>query len=146
MSAAAGVGHTTGIAGRRSATTGVLSVVALSLASCSSGTAGPDDTRPVVGGTDDPNATAPASSATTIPLPDLGPAVGWDDPSGATVLFTWLEVLSRCDCVLTLPGWKTSEGAKAEVELAKEIGLPIFNFASQIGTWIGKEADEDLGL
>jgi hypothetical protein len=56
----------------------------------------------------------------------------------------YLELLSRCDCVLTVPGWENSKGAQAEVALAKEIGLPVFHFAAQVDTWI-EQADEDLG-
>jgi hypothetical protein len=35
----------------------------------------------------------------------------------------WLEV---SDCVLALPNWKRSGGAKAEIERAKELGIPVY--------------------
>ncbi|MFJ9993363.1 DUF4406 domain-containing protein [Pseudomonas putida] len=45
---------------------------------------------------------------------------------------TWLgfmrlavEQISRCDHVVTLPGWEESRGARVEVELARGLGLPV---------------------
>lgn len=42
----------------------------------------------------------------------------------------WLEgtqeLLKRCDAVLVLEGWEQSEGTKEEIELAKELRMPIF--------------------
>lgn len=37
-----------------------------------------------------------------------------------------LEILSRCDCILMGPTWIDSEGAKAELEYAKSLNMPIF--------------------
>lgn len=37
-----------------------------------------------------------------------------------------LEMLRRCDCVVMIPGWEQSEGAKAEKEFAVEHNIPIF--------------------
>lgn len=38
------------------------------------------------------------------------------------------ELLARCDevVVLTLDGWRESEGVQAEIEIAKELGKPIW--------------------
>lgn len=36
-----------------------------------------------------------------------------------------LEILSRCDVVVMLPGWEESEGAKKEHYEAKRLGLEI---------------------
>lgn len=33
--------------------------------------------------------------------------------------------LAGCDCVVTLPGWERSRGARIEVELARGLGFPI---------------------
>ena len=37
-----------------------------------------------------------------------------------------LEMLSRCDCVVMVPGWEQSQGAIAERQQAKAEGLPVF--------------------
>ncbi len=38
-----------------------------------------------------------------------------------------LEFLKRsADAVLAVPGWENSKGATKEIELAKQLGLPIF--------------------
>lgn len=41
------------------------------------------------------------------------------------------EYLSRCDvlAVLTLPGWRESVGVQAEIQLARELGLPLIYVA-----------------
>ena len=53
----------------------------------------------------------------------FGGAVGMDDN-------IWLEgdleLLSRCDAIYMMSGWTTSEGATAERNLAKELGLEIY--------------------
>ena len=36
-----------------------------------------------------------------------------------------LELLNRADVIVVLPGWQDSEGSKAEVLRAREIGLEI---------------------
>lgn len=35
----------------------------------------------------------------------------------------WLEV---SDCILALPNWKNSNGAKREIQRAKELNIPIY--------------------
>ena len=49
---------------------------------------------------------------------------------GAAENFVWLhgdlEMLRRCDAVLTVAGWDTSIGAKAEIVEAVRVGLPVF--------------------
>ena len=37
-----------------------------------------------------------------------------------------LEILRRCDAIYMLKGWEQSEGAMAELKLAKETGLEIY--------------------
>jgi len=37
-----------------------------------------------------------------------------------------LELVRRCDAIYMLEGWEQSEGAKQELELAKELNLDVF--------------------
>lgn len=37
-----------------------------------------------------------------------------------------LELMRRCDAVILVPGWSTSEGTKAEIAEAMRLGLPVF--------------------
>ena len=50
----------------------------------------------------------------------------------------WLEaalaILKTCDVLILVPGWETSSGARREVELAKEMGIPILT-AAELGTY-----------
>lgn len=37
-----------------------------------------------------------------------------------------LEILSRCDAIYMLKGWRDSEGATGELDLAQKLGLDIY--------------------
>ena len=37
-----------------------------------------------------------------------------------------LEMMLRCDAVLLVPGWETSEGTIGEIKRAKELDMPVF--------------------
>ena len=37
-----------------------------------------------------------------------------------------LDMLTRCDAIFMLDGWRRSRGAKEELERAKELNMPIF--------------------
>jgi hypothetical protein len=39
-----------------------------------------------------------------------------------------IRCLIACDSVVTLPGWELSDGAVLEIEIAKQLGLPITNY------------------
>jgi|Deesub1362A_J573_1020465.scaffolds.fasta_scaffold00107_61 hypothetical protein len=52
---------------------------------------------------------------------DLGEQI--TDPMIKRYSIDWLEV---CDAMLLCPGWEKSRGALAEIEFAKERGIPIF--------------------
>lgn len=37
-----------------------------------------------------------------------------------------LELLTRCDVVLMVPGWESSAGARAEKQFAEDRGMPVY--------------------
>ena len=55
-----------------------------------------------------------------------------------------LALLSRCDALLTTEDWERSVGAKAEVEYAKQHGIPVFHSLEELKTaltwkmWVAK--------
>ena len=38
-----------------------------------------------------------------------------------------MTMLARCDCLVTVPGWEVSEGAPAEVDSARGVGMPVYH-------------------
>lgn len=48
-----------------------------------------------------------------------------------------LELMRRCDAVLLLPGWASSEGAVGEREEANARGIPVFGGLDALATWMG---------
>lgn len=48
-----------------------------------------------------------------------------------------LEILKRCDALLTTRRWKESTGAKQEVDFAREHQIPVFHDITQLEHWIG---------
>ena len=50
----------------------------------------------------------------------------WPDLSPEVYLVADLELLDRCDLLLVLPGWETSEGTKGEIARARELNIPIY--------------------
>lgn len=51
-----------------------------------------------------------------------------------------LELLRRCDAVITVPGWQDSKGAVAEVREASLLKMPIFETARELRAWLAKQA------
>lgn len=47
-----------------------------------------------------------------------------------------MELLRRCDAVITVPNWPSSAGARAEVDEAKKLGLPVFHAVWQLADWL----------
>ena len=47
------------------------------------------------------------------------------DEHGVDWLRGDLAILARCDAVLVLPDWESSEGARREVAEARRLGLPV---------------------
>lgn len=50
----------------------------------------------------------------------------FDDIEPSTFYAGDLEILERCDCVLLIPGWDASFGARLEVKHARRLGIPIY--------------------
>ena len=52
---------------------------------------------------------------------------------------TWtqgdLEILSRCDAILMIPGWTRSPGAKAERDYALEHGIEVLYYEPEGSIW-----------
>lgn len=46
-----------------------------------------------------------------------------------------LEWIRRCDCVLALPGWRESAGARAEADLCTLAQIPVFESIGKIIEW-----------
>lgn len=47
-----------------------------------------------------------------------------------------LEMLRRCDALLTVPGWELSSGARGEVVHMIGRGKPIFHDLISLGDWL----------
>lgn len=55
-----------------------------------------------------------------------------------------LELLRRCDAVMTVPNWVHSSGAKAEVaEAADNLGIRVFNHLGDLAEWLVKSEKKD---
>ncbi len=52
----------------------------------------------------------------------------------------YLEILKRCDALLTARKWDESDGALAEVEFARARGIPVFHFLEDVEGWLGCQA------
>lgn len=59
---------------------------------------------------------------------------------GAAPDSLWLdgavEMLRRCDAVVCVQGWESSEGARGEVEQATVSGIPVFYDVSEVAAWL----------
>jgi Domain of unknown function (DUF4406) len=55
----------------------------------------------------------------------------------------WLEgdraILRRCDAVYCIEGWENSTGAKCEIELATQLGIPIFYTKEEFQEWLSSQ-------
>ena len=50
-----------------------------------------------------------------------------------------LEILRRCDAVMTVGNWINSTGAKAEVEQAKKLGIQVFHDLDKLRGWLSQD-------
>lgn len=54
-------------------------------------------------------------------------AEGWDDTTSyATTIRADIQFLLAADAIILLPGWKKSEGARFEAEIARSLGLEFY--------------------
>lgn len=49
-----------------------------------------------------------------------------------------LELLRRCDIVLTTPRWSHSQGATAEVQFALDRNIPVLHSLPELRSWISR--------
>lgn len=47
-----------------------------------------------------------------------------------------LEILSRCDAMVLVPGWETSAGTRAEIAEAERLGIPVFKDVLVMKEWL----------
>lgn len=47
-----------------------------------------------------------------------------------------LEMVRRSDAVACVPNWEQSEGARGEVELARQSGIPVFFSIDEVERWL----------
>lgn len=57
----------------------------------------------------------------------------------------WIEgtlaLMRACDCVLLLPNWLDSSGARGEVEEALRCSMPVFTGLRQLDAWAEEQDD-----
>ena len=53
-----------------------------------------------------------------------------------------LLLLSKCDALVCVPGWSDSEGASAEVDRAKALGIPVFITLNRLIEWLEGTSNE----
>lgn len=51
-----------------------------------------------------------------------------------------LELLKRCDAMILVSGWEDSKGTKAEVEWARDNGIPVLESVGELKAWLAGHA------
>jgi nucleoside 2-deoxyribosyltransferase len=49
-----------------------------------------------------------------------------------------LELLRRCDALITTPDWERSSGARKEVEFAKAKGIAVLHSVEELDDWLNE--------
>lgn len=87
-------------------------------------------------------AVAEAGGVPLIPHTNTG------DLHGTMTNDFWLvacqELLTRCDAAFFTAGWRDSEDARGEWEVAREMGIPAFDSMDELRDWINKVGPEAL--
>jgi Domain of unknown function (DUF4406) len=52
-----------------------------------------------------------------------------------------LEMVRRCDAVICTSNWRESSGATGEVQLAKNLGIPVFEEYEELERWLKESRD-----
>jgi hypothetical protein len=85
----------------------------------------------------------PAFADAVTVLDAAGFAVQSPHAEGQVPGWEWVDYMRRglrqmltCDGVATLPGWEGSRGARIEVDLAYDLGMPVRALAA----WVGEPA------
>lgn len=57
------------------------------------------------------------------------------------------ELLRRCDAVMLVDGWTESKGSRGEVDIARQLRLPVFlpGEYEKLGTWLVLRAEAEAG-
>jgi hypothetical protein len=56
-----------------------------------------------------------------------------------------LEMVRRSDAVLCTSDWESSAGARAEVLLANQLGIPVFSTLLELRAWVESQGSENVG-
>jgi dienelactone hydrolase len=59
-----------------------------------------------------------------------------------TWLDGYLEILSRCDMLVVVPGWEQSQGTRGEIDFAQKHNIPIVEWGDKLSEVV---ADGDNG-
>lgn len=57
----------------------------------------------------------------------------------------YLELITRVDAILTVPGWWRSTGSEAELKFASFLGKPIYHTAEELEQWLQRQENVQIG-
>lgn len=47
-----------------------------------------------------------------------------------------MEMLKRCDALITVPGYEISEGSRAEIQKAYDLRIPVYHDINALSCWL----------
>jgi hypothetical protein len=65
--------------------------------------------------------------------------LGGGDPGYEYWIDVSLDVVKRCDAVFLVPAWQQSNGARREVQFAREHGMPVFEDIEVLTDWATRQ-------